>query len=109
MVLVTGVITQKDEVPRQFVQTFFLARQENVGEWLAGSMLLPIVLKLSGCDDSCPDTLSYYVLNDTFRFLDPHIDIMQASQKSRPETRSNAMTMRDCSHNWEAPSASSYH
>lgn len=31
IVLVTGVITRKWERPRQFVQSFFLARQENNG------------------------------------------------------------------------------
>jgi len=89
IVLVTGVITRKWDRPRQFVQSFFLARQDNNGRYID----LPhyhyhhpprqeVLLSTPGCStmrmmlvmivivmmtESVP---SYFVLNDTFRFLD---------------------------------------
>ncbi|CAM9492107.1 unnamed protein product [Pylaiella littoralis] len=62
LLMVTGSITIADMDPRQFCQTFFLARQHQDN-----------------------DRHNYFVRNDIFRFLDVLPEVVQASLKSRDE------------------------
>eukprot|EP00903_Cladosiphon_okamuranus_P017114 g15767.t1 len=62
LLMVTGSITIADTDPRQFCQTFFLARQHQDN-----------------------DRHNYFVRNDIFRFLDVLPEVVQASLKTRDD------------------------
>lgn len=61
IVLVTGCLTKKDDVRRDFTQTFFLAPQDK----------------------------GYYVLNDVFRYIEDN-DKVQLNSSPRTITNENA-------------------
>lgn len=63
LLMVTGSITITDSDPRQFVQTFFLARQHQDN-----------------------DRHNYFVRNDIFRFLDVLPEVVQVRRTAHDST-----------------------